>query len=162
MDSPFDRNIRAQVAPNTPSLPLLVIGMAPTAVYATQVSAGEYLLPRDFAHRDVLPPASPTLVNAPRYTERSSVKLKIPNGSSNIVNSVVVDAVGRSLFSISSNSKRTMLVSCTNDVKVATIEWDRSSPRIVFGGKKMKCKDWLPRAGPETEYVSIPATAYRF
>jgi len=125
--------------------------MASTAVYATQVSAGEYLLPHDYAHRDVLPPASPTLVNVTHYSGRSSVKLKIPNGSSNIVNSVVVDAVGRSLFSISSNSKRTTLVSCRNDLNVATIEWDRSSPRIVFGGKKVKCKDWLPRAGPETE-----------
>lgn len=94
---------------------------------------------------------SVTLVNDAHLTERPSVKLKIPGGSSDIFNSVVVSASGQSLYSISSNSKRTTLVSCRDNVEVATVEWDRSSPRMVFRRKKMKCKEWLPLAGPDTE-----------
>ncbi len=107
---------------------------------------------------------SPTLVNDAHLTERRpSIKLKllkIPGGSSNnIFNSVVVGASGQSLYSIASNSKRTTLVSCRDDVEVATVEWDRPSPRMVFRRKKMKCKEWLPLAGPDTEYV--PGLRYR-
>jgi hypothetical protein len=127
--------------------------MAAAAVYATQVSAGEYLplhIPR---HASPPIPMSVTLVNDAHLTERPSVKLKILGGSSNIFNSVVVSGSGQSLYSISSNSKRTTLVSCRDNIEVATVEWDRSSPRMVFRRKKVKCKDWLPLAGPDTEYV---------
>lgn len=64
------------------------------------------------------------------------------------------DAAGRPLYSISSNSKRTKLLSHRDNAEVATIEWDRSSPRMVFRVKKIKCKEWLPLAGPTTEYVA--------
>ena len=130
--------------------------MAAAAVYATQVSAGGYL--HHPGHRSVSSPSialSPTLVNSTHLTERPSVKLRILGGSSDIVNAVVVNAAGQSLYSISSNSKRTTLVSCKDNVEVATIEWDRSSPRMVFRRKKMRCKEWLPLAGPETEYLTI-------
>jgi len=134
-----------------PSL-LPSIGMAAAAVYATQVSAGEYLHPHLLRHAlPLLTPISPTLVNDTHLTERPSVKLKISGGSSNIFNSEVVTASGQSLYSISSNSKRTTLVSCKDNVEVATVEWDRSSPRMVYRRKKMKCKEWLPLAGPDTE-----------
>ncbi|KAF8495570.1 hypothetical protein F5888DRAFT_565572 [Russula emetica] len=125
--------------------------MAAAAIYATQVSAGEYLPLHALRHASPPIPMSATLVNAAHPTERPSVKLKIPGGSSNISNSVVVSASGRSLYSISSNSKRTTLVSCRDNVEVATVDWDRSSPRMVFLRKKMKCKEWLPLAGPDTE-----------
>ena len=128
--------------------------MAAAAVYATQVSAGEYLPPHALSHAS--PPTIPmsaTLVNDAHLHERPSVKLKIPGGSSDIFNSMVVSPSGQSLYSISSNSKRTTLVSCKDNVEVAAIEWDRSSPRMVFRRKKMKCKEWLPLAGPDTEYV---------
>jgi hypothetical protein len=98
---------------------------------------------------------SATLVNQASGTaisERSSVKLKIVGGKSNIVNSVVVSEDRQTLYSISSNSKRTTVVACKDNVEVAVVEWDRSSPRMVFRQKKMKCKEWLARAGPETEY----------
>lgn len=126
------------------------IGMAATAVYATQVFAGGY----HHGLRSASPPPiplSPTLVNDAHLTERPSVKLRISGGSSDIVNSVVVNAAGQSLYSISSNSKRTTLVSCKDKVEVATVEWDRSSPRMVFRRKKIRCKEWLPLAGPDTE-----------
>ena len=93
------------------------------------------------------------MVNDVHLTKRPSVKLKISCGGFNISNSEVVSASGQSLYAISSNSKSTTLVSCKNNVEVATVDWDRSSPRMVFQRKKMKCKEWLPLAGPDTEYV---------
>ena len=105
-----------------------------------------------------LPGAScATLVNpAAAVNKRPSVKLKIIGGKTDIVNSVVVNSAHQSLYSISSDSKRTAVVACKDNVEVATIEWDRSSPRMVFRRKKMKCKEWLPLAGPETEYKRTP------
>jgi hypothetical protein len=133
--------------------PFFFIFMAAESVYTTQVSAGEYLYPHDH-YRSPSPTTSlsPTLVNdAAHSTERPSVKLTIPSGASNILNSVVVNPAGQSVYSISSDSKRTTLVSCRDNVEVATIQWDRSSPRMVFRRKKMKCKVWLPLTGPENE-----------
>ena len=130
-------------------------GMAAAAVYTTQVSAGESLHVR----RQASPLPIPIRVTLPvandaHLTKRPSVKLKIPGGSSNIFNSVVVTSEsGQSLYSISSNSKCTTLVSCKHNVEVATVEWDHSSPRMVFRHKKVKCKEWLPLAGPDTECV---------
>jgi hypothetical protein len=105
-----------------------------------------------------LPGAScATLVNpAAAVNKRPSVKLKIIGGKTDIVNSVVVNSAHQSLYSISSDSKRTAVVACKDNVEVATIEWDRSSPRMVFRRKKMKCKEWLPLAGPETKYKHSP------
>jgi len=131
---------------------------ASASVYNTQVSADEYPQPHDH-HR--MPSSttslSPTLVNDTAHsTERPSVKLTIPSGASNILNSMVVNPAGQSVYSVSSNSKRTTLVSCRDNVEIATIQWDSSSPRMVFRRKKTKCKAWLPLAGPENEYVPVP------
>ena len=103
------------------------------------------------------PPASPTatLANAVHCNERPSSMLKIPGGKSNILNSVVGDAAGQSIYTISSNSKRTTFVACQNNVEVATVQWDRSSPRMVFRGKKIKCKEWLLTSGLGTEYKPL-------
>ena len=149
--------------PPTPYLSLRPppsVDMAATSIYTARVSAGEY--PRAHGYDTVSPPHTPlsaTLVNSPQNNERSSVKLKILCGKSNIVNSIVIDAAGRSLYSITSTSKRTTLVECRNNAEVATVEWDRSNPRMVFRRKKIRCKEWLPLAGPETEYaLSLPTT----
>ena len=84
------------------------------------------------------------------------MELKISSSGAKIVNAVVADPAGRALYSISSDSKRTKLHSRRDNTEVATVDWNRSSPRMVFRGKKVKCKEWLPRAGPDTEYVLIP------
>jgi hypothetical protein len=131
------------------------IGMASAFMYTSQVSASEYLHSHDHL-RSPSPTTSlsPTLVNnAAHYTERPSLKLTIPSGASNILNSVVVSPDGQSFYTISSNSKRTTLISCEDNVEVATVQWDRSSPRMVFRRKKMKCKAWLSLTGPENEYA---------
>jgi len=127
---------------------LLSTAMSSTTAYATQSSAAEYSHPHDDA--DISRPASPTLVDT-RPADRPSITLKIPGGASDILNSVVVDPTGRSLYSVSSTSKRTTLVSCRDNVQVATVEWDRPSPLLVFRQKKMKCRKWLPRVSPETD-----------
>jgi len=137
--------------------PILPVGMAAASIYTTQVSADEYLQ----LHAHHRPPSptdslSPTLVNDAHYTERPSLNLTIPRGASNILNSVVVNAAGQSLYTISSDSKHTTLVSCSDNVEVATVQWDRSNPRMVFRRKRMKCKAWLPLIGTENEYVPAP------
>ncbi|KAI0293865.1 hypothetical protein B0F90DRAFT_1760202 [Multifurca ochricompacta] len=140
--------------------------MATTTIYATQVSAGGYTHTHVHGYRPISrppTPVSPTLVNPPpRYTQRPSIKLSVSSAGTDILNAVVTDETGKLLYSTSSNSKRTKLLSCgnsnnnnssssSNKAEVATVEWDRSSPRIMFRGKKMKCKEWLPLAGSETE-----------
>ena len=130
--------------------------VASIPVSPTQVSASEYLHPHGYA--DMSRPVRPTLVSPPQpeyaerpYTERPSVKLKISRGRSNIDNSVIVDAAGQSLFSIKSNSRRTILASCKNNVKIAEVKWNRMSPCMDFRGKKMTCEEWLPPVQPESE-----------
>jgi hypothetical protein len=96
------------------------------------------------------------LVNTMHHNERPSVKFKIPSGKSNLLNSAVVDAAGRPLYITSSNSKRTAFVACKDNVEIATVQWDRAVPRMVFRQKKMKCRDWLPLTGPGSESVPAP------
>jgi hypothetical protein len=131
--------------------PLLSIGMKAAApIYNIQSSAdGCYRAPSP------TPSLSPTLINNPHYTERPSLKLSFPCGVSNILNSAVIDAASQSLYSISSNSKRTTMVSCRDNVELATVQWNHHSPRMVFRGKKMKCKEWLKLAGPDNEYMPV-------
>ena len=147
------------VIPMAPSFLLLCIGMAATSDYNTQISADGYSQRHDH-HRPPSPSASlsPTLVNTgnTHHTARPSLKLKIPGGATSILNSRVVDTAGQSLYLISSDSKRTTLVSCRDNVEFATVQWDRHSPRMVFHRKKMKCKEWLKLTGPDNEYIPTP------
>jgi hypothetical protein len=111
-----------------------------------------------YGHGRTPPPPSPlseTLVDATRSSERPSIELKISGSGANILNAVVVDPAGRPLYSISSDESRTKLLSLRDDTQIATVNWDRASPRMVFRGKKVKCKEWLPRAGSDTEYVLL-------
>jgi hypothetical protein len=132
-----------------PFLTLLRI-MATPSIYDTQTLADEY-------SRASSPTTSlsPTLINNVHYTERPSLKLIFPCGASNILNSAVVDAASQSLYTISSNSKKTTMVSCRDNVQVAKVWWDRQSPQMAFRGKKMKCKNWLKQAGSNDEYVPV-------
>jgi len=97
-------------------------------------------------------PVSPTLVNAPpaQYIERPSIKFKISGGRSNIDNSVIVDPAGQSIYSIKSNSRRTILATTNDNVKIAKVKWNRMSPSMDFRGKKMTCEEWLPLVRPES------------
>ena len=132
--------------------------MTAPVIYTSELSAGKLQNTRDYSPVSPPTPLSATLVNTSHHNERPSVKLKITCGKSDIVNSVVINAAGQFLYSISSNSKRTTMVACKNNIEVASVEWDRSSPRMVFRRKKMKCKEWLPLAAPETEYKLTPLT----
>ena len=118
---------------------------------------------RQYPHPDVHGKAShfPTpwnaalVVKAPPCDERPSIEFKISSRGAKILNSTVVDSTSRPLYSISSDESRTTLLAQRDSSKVATINWDHSSPRMAFRGKKFKCKDWLPYAGPDTEYVLL-------
>lgn len=120
--------------------------MAAATIYNSQTPADEY-------YRAPSPSTSlsPTLVNDPQPSRRPSLKLSFPRGVSDILNSTVTDPAGQLLYSISSNSKRTTVVSCRDNVELATVQWDRHSPQMAFRRKKMKCKEWLRVAGPDTE-----------
>ena len=154
--------LRAQakpvVVPMAPRrLSRLFMGMAAPSVDNTQASADKC----SQRHDDHRPPSpttslSPTLISDTHNTARPSLKLRIPGGASNILNSRVVDTAGQSLYSISSDSKRTTLVSCKDNVEVAAVQWDHHSPRMVFHCKKMKCKEWLKLTGPDNEYIPAP------
>jgi hypothetical protein len=124
--------------------------MAAASIYNNQTSADEY-----YRAPSPITSLSPTMVNDAHYTERPPLKLSFPCGASNILNSAVINAAGQSLYSFSSNSKRTTMVSCRDNVEVATVQWDRHSPRMVFRRKKMKCKEWLKRVEPDNEYIPI-------
>ncbi|KAF8260365.1 hypothetical protein EI94DRAFT_1811813 [Lactarius quietus] len=124
------------------------------SVYATQISTGGF----PHAHgRGTTSPisnrSSATLVEStpPSGDPLSSSKFRVVaeyrqcgRGQPN----------GQPLYSISSDSKHTKLLSHRDNFEVATVDWDRPSPRMVFRGKKLKCKEWLSRArrpGPNTE-----------
>jgi hypothetical protein len=134
--------------------------MAAASVYNTRVSADGYSQRHDHDHDRPPSPTtslSPTLVNDAHYTaRRPSLKLRIPGGASNILNSMVVNTAGQSLYSVLSDSKRTTLISCRDNVEIATVQWDRHSPRMVFHRKKVKCKEWLKLTGTNNEYIPAP------
>jgi hypothetical protein len=137
---------------------LLCIDMDATSSYNSQVPPDNHLpvQPHGDHHRlSLITSRSSTLVNETHHTERPSLKLRIPGGASNILNSTVVDTASQSLYSILSDSKHTKLISTRDNIEVATIQWDRHSPRMVFRGKKMKCKEWLKLAGTNNEYIFI-------
>jgi len=119
--------------------------MATSVFYTTQVFAGG----PGGAHLPM--PSETSLVQAVRYNERPSIELKVSSSGAKIANAVVVDPAGRPLYTISSDSKHTKLLMHKDNTEVATIEWDCQSPRMIFRGRKLKCKEWLSRAGPDTE-----------
>ena len=122
--------------------------MVASVLHAThwQVSARQY--PHPYGHGKTAPRSN---------CERPSIKLKISSCGPKILNAIVVDSAGRALYSISSDENHTTLLSQRDSTKAATIDWDRSSPRMIFRGKKVKCKEWLPRVGPGTECVLTPS-----
>jgi len=141
---------RSENCPLSPLFPLLSIGMLATASYNNQTPADEY-----YCAPSPTISLNPTLVNDAHYTERPLLKLSFSCGASNILDSAVINAAGQSLYSISSNSKRTTIILCRDDVEVATVQWDSHGPRMVFRRKKMKCREWLKLAGPDNEHIPV-------
>lgn len=90
--------------------------------------------------------------------KRPSVELKSSSSGANILDAVVADSAGRTLYTVTSDDGRTKLRSQRDNSKVATIDWDYRSPRMVFCGKKVKCKEWLSHPGLDTEYVLMLMT----
>jgi hypothetical protein len=136
-----------------------------------KVSAGGFTLPPNHSSASIpTSPQSQTLVNTPNHNNRPSVMLTISGSgedfldrlplntmvcepsNSSILNSTVSDAAGRTLYVISSTTKRSILLSCGNNAEVAHIKWNRETPTLVYHGKKIKCMYWLPFVKQESMY----------
>lgn len=95
-----------------------------------------------------------------------------------MLNAAILDASGCALYTTSSDAKlkkttlRHVVVPAPHPDSdphavrdLARVGWDRASPRVRFladangtelpkkSKYKVKCKEWLPRARPDTQYV---------
>ncbi len=122
----------------------------------------------------------------PAYTERASRKFRLTAApGSGMLNAAILDTAGRALYTTSSDAKlkkttvrRAAVPAQYPDSDpdagedLARVGWDRASPRVRFLADvdgtelpkkskkyKVKCKEWLPRAGANTKYV-LPPFAY--
>ena len=118
----------------------------------------------------------------PAYTERISRKFRITAApGAGMLNAAILDSSGRPLYTTSSDAKlkkttvrRAAVPALHSDSNLdagrdlARVGWDRASPRVRFLAgadgtellkkskkHKVKCKEWLPRAGADTQYVSF-------
>ena len=116
----------------------------------------------------------------PAYTERISRKFRITAApGAGMLNTAILDASGRPLYTTTSDAKlkkttvrRVAVPALHSDSNLDTsrdlarVGWDRASPRVRFLSSadgtelskkskkhKVKCKEWLPRAGTDTQYV---------
>ena len=142
-----------------PFLPIPSSMAAPVHVthwQVPQVDARQYPHPNVHGKTPQCPtPWNAALVGPPRSNKRPSFEFKISSRGAKILNAVVLDSTARPLYSISSDESCTTLLTQKDSSKAATINWDHSSPRMVFRGKKVKCKEWLPYVGHDTKYVLL-------
>lgn len=153
--------------------------LAPGAASAS--SSSQDLLDLDLRTSSSTPP--------PAYTERASRKFRITAApGSGMLNATILDAAGRTLYTTSSDAKlkkttvrRAAVLAPYPDSdldagkELARIGWDRSSPRVRFLADvdgtelpkkskkhKTKCKEWLPRAGADTQsrVLTVHGTRY--
>lgn len=142
--------------------------------------------PSSVSSQDLLDLRPSSSTPPPAYTERVVHKLRItsPPGAG-ILNTSILDAAGRALYSSSSDAKlkKTSVWRAgpypdsdadvdvaAEDEELARFGWDRSSPRVRFGPsddkkkkrkqRKVKCKEWLPLVDPgfasDSQYVFSP------
>ncbi|KAH9024020.1 hypothetical protein EDB83DRAFT_2679053 [Lactarius deliciosus] len=147
---------------------------------ASASSSSQDLLDLDLRTSSSTPP--------PAYTERASRKFRITAApGSGMLNATILDAAGRALYTTSSDAKlkkttvrRAAVMASYPDsgprlraMELARIGWDRSSPRVRFLADvdgtelpkkskkhKMKCKEWLPRAGRRHAVLSRVLTVH--
>lgn len=129
--------------------------------------------------QDLLDLRSSSSTPPPAYIERPSRKFRITAAPGvGMLNATILDASGRALYATSSDAKlkkttlRHVAVPASHPGSnphpvrdLARVGWDRSSPRVRFladtdgtelpkrSKHKIKCKEWLPRARPDTQYV---------
>lgn len=63
-------------------------------------------------------------------------------GDEDILNCRVDDPSGRTPFTIATQKKVTYFKTSDGNM-IAVIEWDHSSPVMMYKGRKIKCKEWL-------------------
>ena len=128
--------------------------------------------------QDLLDLRSSSSTPPPAYIERPSRKFRITAApGAGMLNAAILDASGRALYTTSSDAKlkkttlRHVAVPASHPDSnphaardLARVGWDRASPRVRFladvdgtelpkrSKHKIKCKEWLPRARPDTQY----------
>ncbi|KAI9434421.1 hypothetical protein H4582DRAFT_1977429 [Lactarius indigo] len=101
---------------------------------------------------------------------RHSVSFKFTGTKKTILNSQVTDPYGKVPFSVVSDKKQTT-VRASDGTTLAMVEWNHSAPIIHYGGKKLKCKEWivwnnskkvrvLTHGGKEYHWVTRNETVY--
>ncbi|KAN0133129.1 hypothetical protein V8E53_009159 [Lactarius tabidus] len=138
--------------------------------------------------QDLLDLRSSSSTPPPAYTERPSRKFRITAApGAGMLNAAILDASGCALYTTSSDAKlkkttvrRAAVPALHPDSEpnaardLARVGWDRSSPRVRFladadgtelpkkSKHKIKCKEWLPRARPDTQsrVLTVHGTRY--
>lgn len=89
------------------------------------------------------PPVGPPggLVGGPE--KRHSVCFRFSGTKQTILNSQVVDQYGKVPFAVVSDKKHTT-VRASDGTTLAVVDWHHSAPIMHYGGKKLKCREWIP------------------
>ena len=73
---------------------------------------------------------------------RHSVSFKFSGTKKTILNSQVMDPHGKVSFNVVSDKKHTT-VRASDGTTLAVVEWNHSIPVMQYGGKQLKCKEWI-------------------
>ncbi|SRR6266702_90015 len=74
--------------------------------------------------------------------KRHSVCFKFSGTKKTILNSQVMDPYGKVPFNVVSDKKHTT-VRASDGSTLAVVDWHHSVPIMHYGGKKLKCKEWI-------------------
>ena len=73
---------------------------------------------------------------------RHSVSFNFSGTRKTILNSQVTDSYGKVPFNVVSDKKHTT-VRTSNGTTLAVVEWNHWTPVMHYGGKQLKCKEWI-------------------
>lgn len=73
---------------------------------------------------------------------RHSVCFKFSGTKQTILNSQVMDPYGKVPFNVVSDKKHTT-VRASDGTTLAVVDWNHSTPVMHYGGKKLKCREWI-------------------
>jgi hypothetical protein len=73
---------------------------------------------------------------------RRSVCFKFSGTKQSILNSQVMDPYGKVPFIVGSDKKHTT-VRASDGTTLAMVDWNHSIPVMHYGGKKLKCREWI-------------------
>ena len=89
---------------------------------------------------------------------RHSVSFNFSGTRRTILNSQVMDSYGKVPFNVVSDKKHTT-VHTSNGITLAVVEWNHWTPVMHYGGKQLKCKEWIV-LDKSKRYVWLTHSAY--